>query len=101
MTVEYTTMRPEGIRYIRATNSALMSAKLRAIVNKAATLPSGTGDDSKSKAGDPAPRGLRLAEKRKQAEEKKMSEDTKRNPDAMRKTDAAKKTARDTPPGRR
>jgi hypothetical protein len=90
MTLESRMMHPEGLRYIRATNSALMNAKSRAIANKAASLPSSTGDESKSKTSDTATRRQCLAEKRKQAEEKKKSEDAKRKPDATKETDAAK-----------
>jgi hypothetical protein len=62
MTLEFTTMRPEGLRYIRTTNTALMNAKSRAIANKAASLPSGTGDDSKSRTGDTVSRRQRMAD---------------------------------------
>jgi hypothetical protein len=91
MTLESTTMRPEGLRYIRNTKTALMNAKSRAIANKAASLPSGTGDNSKSRTGDTASRSQRMAEKRKQAEEKMRSEDAKKKTVATKKIDTAKK----------
>jgi hypothetical protein len=78
MTLESTTMRPELLRYIRTTNTALMNAKSRAIAIKAASLPSGTDDESKSRTGDSASRRQRMAEKGKQAEEKRRSEDAKK-----------------------
>jgi hypothetical protein len=85
--------------HIRSSNSALMNAKLQAIANKDASLPSGTGDDFKSKLGYTASRRQRLAEKSKQAEEKKGAEDAKKKPDATKKTHTARKTTRETPRG--
>jgi hypothetical protein len=98
MKLESTTMRPEGLRYIRTTNTALMNAKSRAIAIKAASLPSGTGGDSKFKTGDTTSRRQRMAEERKQAEEKRRSEDAKKKTDATKNTDTAKKTPRENPP---
>jgi hypothetical protein len=97
ITLESTTMRPQRCAYIRTSNSAVMNAKLQAIANKDASLPSGTGDDFKSKMGYTASRRQRLAEKSKQAEEKAGVEDAKKKHDATKKTDTARKTTRETP----
>lgn len=75
MNLESTTLRADGVRHIRSPNFAMLTPQSRAIANKAADLPSGSGNGG----GKPEGQTRRQSLEKKKAEADKKKNEPDRN----------------------